>query len=80
MSDTNINLSRVEAKLDVLIRLTALSVAPEGLSLKERALRLQRAGMAPKDIASLVGTTSNAVRVALSGAKRKGKGKKAKNG
>jgi DNA-directed RNA polymerase specialized sigma24 family protein len=80
MTNTGSDLARVEAKLDVLIRLMALSVAPESLTLENRAVRLQRAGLAPKDIASLIGTTSNAVRVALSGAKRRGKRKKVKNG
>jgi DNA-binding NarL/FixJ family response regulator len=77
MSD---DLSRVEAKLDTLIRLMALSVAPENLSLKDRAVRLQRAGLTPKEIASLCATTPNTVSVALSGAKRNPKGKKADNG
>jgi DNA-binding NarL/FixJ family response regulator len=71
------DLSRIEAKLDTLIRLVALSVASENHSLKERAVRLQRAGLAPKDIAALFDTTPNTVSVALSAAKRRGK-KKAK--
>ena len=70
------DLSRIESKLDTLIRLLALSVAPDDLSLKERAVRLQRVGMTPKDIAPLCDTTANAVSVALSIAKREGKGKK----
>jgi len=80
MSNEHTDLSRIEAKLDVMIRLMALSVAPENLSLKERAVRLQRAGLAPKEIASLCGTTPNTVSVALSGAKRSAKGKKGDNG
>ena len=70
------NLSRIESKLDTLIRLLALSVAPDDRSLKERAVRLQRVGMTPKDIAVLCDTTANAVSVALSIAKRESKGKK----
>lgn len=66
----------LETKLDTVIRLLALTVAPDTLSLTERAVRLQRAGMAPKDIAELCGTTRNNVSVALSGAKRKEKNKK----
>ena len=61
----------LETKLDTVIRLLALTVAPDTLSLTERAVRLQRAGMAPKDIAELCGTTRNSVSVALSGAKQK---------
>ena len=71
--------SEVEAKLDVLIRLMALFVAPETLSLKERALRLTKAGLAPKEIAALCDTTPNTVSVALSAAKRAGKKAKSKS-
>lgn len=71
------DLSGVEARLDTVIRLLAMSVAPDDLTLKERAIRLQRAGMAPKDIADLCETTSNTVSVVLSSAK-KSKSKKAK--
>lgn len=73
MSTDNTDLSRIEAKLDTLIRLLALSVASDNHSLKDRAVRLQRAGMTPKDIAALCDTTPNTVSVALSAAKRKGK-------
>lgn len=74
-TDTS-DLSRIEAKLDTLIRLLALSVASDNHSLKDRAVRLQRAGMTPKDIAALCDTTPNTVSVALSAAKRENKGKK----
>lgn len=73
MSDSSADLSRIEAKLDTMIRLLALSVASENHSLKDRAVRLQRAGMTPKDIAALCDTTPNTVSVALSTAKREGK-------
>lgn len=76
MSTDNADLSRIEAKLDTLIRLLALSVASDNHSLKNRAIRLQRAGMTPKDIAALCDTTPNTVSVALSTAKRESKGKK----
>lgn len=76
MSTDNNDLSRIEAKLDTLIRLMALSVASDNHSLKDRAVRLQRAGMSPKDIAALCDTTPNTVSVALSAAKRESKGKK----
>ncbi len=70
------DLSRVEAKLDTLIRLLALTVASDNHSLKDRAVRLQRAGLAPKEIASLLDTTRNTISVALSVAKRGGKSRK----
>ena len=75
ITDDMNDLSRIESKLDTLIRLLALSVAADDLSLKERAVRLQRVGMTPKDISALCDTTANAVRVALSTAKRESKGK-----
>ncbi|MGO8917180.1 MAG: hypothetical protein ACLQJR_14840 [Stellaceae bacterium] len=71
------DLSRVEAKLDTLIRLFALSVASDNHSLKDRAVRLQRAGMTPKEIAALCDTTPNTVSVILSTAKRDKRGKAA---
>ena len=69
------DLSRIEAKLDTLIRLVALAVAPESQSVRDRAVRLQRAGLAPRDIAALCDTTANTVSVALSTAKRQKKAK-----
>lgn len=63
-------MKELEAKLDTLIRLFALVVAPDDMSLKDRALRLQKAGLSPKEIAALCGTTPNTVSVALSAAKR----------
>lgn len=69
MTRENRNVSTIEAKLDTLIRLVALGLVPDTDSLKERAVRLQRAGIAPKDIAALCTSTPNAVRVALSMAK-----------
>lgn len=72
----NTGLSRIEAKLDTLVRLLALSVAPDSHPLKERAVRLQRAGMMPKEIAALCDTTPNTVSQALSDAKRERRGKK----
>ncbi len=74
-----VNYTSVEAKLDTLIRLFALAVAPDTLSLKDRALRLQRAGLSPKEIAALCDTTPNTVSVALSAAKRAGKNAKGKS-
>ena len=52
-------------KLNLLIRLTAISVL-DGKPPKEQVALLGKAGLASKDIAALVGTTRNAVSVALS--------------
>lgn len=71
-----LDLSRIEAKLDTLIRLLAMTVASDNHSLKDRAVRLQRAGLAPKEIAALCDTTPNTVSVALSAAKRESRKKR----
>jgi DNA-binding CsgD family transcriptional regulator len=71
------DLQRVEAKLDTVIRLLALNVAVGEGTLKDRAVRLQRAGLAPKEIAELCDTTPNTVSVLLAKAKaEKRSGKK----
>ena len=64
------NLSRLEAKIDTLIKLMAISITPDNVSLAERAGRLSRAGMSPKEIAAICETTPNTVSVALSKAKK----------
>jgi DNA-directed RNA polymerase specialized sigma24 family protein len=68
--------SNIERKLDILIRLVAMGLASDNHSLQEKAVRLQRAGLPPRDIAVLCGSTPNAVRVALSTAKHAKKGRK----
>jgi hypothetical protein len=73
---TELGLSRLEAKLDTIIRLLALTATSDSQSLKERAVRLQRAGLTPKEIAALCDTTPNTVSVALSAVKREGKRQK----
>ncbi len=68
--------SNIERKLDTLIRLVAMGLASDNHSLQEKAVRLQRAGLPPRDIAVLCGSTPNAVRVALSTAKHAKKTRK----
>lgn len=74
MKENADGIARLEAKLDTLIRLFALTVISDQQSLKDRAIKLQRAGLTPKEIASLCDTTPNTVSVALSTAKREAKG------
>lgn len=76
MTTHDIDLSAIEAKLDTLIRLLALRVASEEQPLKDRVVRLNRAGLSPKEIAALCDTTRNTVSVALSKAKHGGRTKK----
>jgi DNA-binding CsgD family transcriptional regulator len=67
---TDNDANRIEGKIDILIKLLALTVSPDTLSLTERASRLTRAGLTPKEIAAICETTPNTVSVALSKAKR----------
>jgi len=62
--------SGLGAKIDVLIKLMALSIAPPSASLKDRATILSKAGLAPKEIAELCDTTPNTVSQTLTKAKR----------
>jgi DNA-binding NarL/FixJ family response regulator len=52
-------------KLNILIKLSTLSLI-ENKSQKEQIVLLSKVGFAPKEIAGLIGTTPNTVRVALS--------------
>lgn len=68
----------VVTKLDQLLRVLAISVT-NGLKQNEQIALLNRAGFPPKEIADIVGTTSNTVNVRLSDlrkAAREGKGRR----
>jgi DNA-binding CsgD family transcriptional regulator len=65
--------SEVVARLDTLIRLTAIGLCANKTQ-TEKILLLNSAGLSPKEIAELIGTTRNSVSVALSAIKRKGVG------
>ena len=66
---------QIESKLDTIIRLMAMEVIDKEPTLQQRAVRLRLAGMMPKEIAELCGSTPNAVNVALSTAKTASKKK-----
>ena len=68
-------LDAVNAKLAQIVKLLALAAIEHAVSVKEKALRLNSAGLQPKEIAALLGTTPNAVSVALSAGRRKKKAK-----
>jgi DNA-directed RNA polymerase specialized sigma24 family protein len=57
-------------RLDTVINLLALNAVSDLSSLREKAVVLRRAGLAPKHIAALLGTTANAVSVSLSTRRR----------
>lgn len=64
-------LQEVVRRLDRLIRLIAFSLI-EGKKQKDQLLLLSRAGFEPKDIAEIIGTTPNTVRVGLSSLRKRG--------
>jgi hypothetical protein len=78
MNDESDGQKRIEKQLEILIRLVALRVSPEGAPMIDRAARLQKAGLQPRDIAALCDSTPNAVSVALTKAKRQGEKTKTK--
>jgi hypothetical protein len=57
-------------KLDILIKIVALS-STKGLTSTEKISLLNQAGIAPKDIAEIIGTTQNVVNVRLSEMRKK---------
>jgi DNA-binding CsgD family transcriptional regulator len=52
------------AKLDQILRILAV-IATKDLKQRDQIALLNRAGLAPKDIADLLGTSANTVRVEL---------------
>ena len=54
----------IATKLDQLLRIVAL-MATKDLRQRDRIAILNQAGLPPKDIANLLGTSSNTVRVEL---------------
>lgn len=66
-------MERLEAKLDVMIRLLAMQLAAGGQTVREKAVLLNKAGLSVKDIAGLCDTTPNTISVALSNAKKEKK-------
>jgi hypothetical protein len=67
----------VVARLDTLIRLTAISVCGDQTQRAKIAL-LDSAGIPPKTIAELLGTTAHTVSVALTGIRQERTSRKAR--
>jgi DNA-binding CsgD family transcriptional regulator len=59
-------------QLNTLIKLNTLSLI-EGKSQTEKIFLLSKVGFAPKEIAALIGTTPNTVRVALATMRKSGR-------
>ena len=72
-------LDAANEKLEVLIRLVALGVCGERTQ-REKIALLSSAGLQPKLIAELLGTTGNTVRVSLAGIRKDAKKKRAAKG
>lgn len=60
----------IATKLDVLIRLQATSMVERLGTQRERIAFLNKAGLSPKTIAEILGTTSNTVSVSLAKMKK----------
>jgi len=69
--DTNELLEDTNKKLDVIARLIAISL-PEKMNQDEKINILDETGLLPKEIAVILGTTSNVVSVTLNRIRKKG--------
>jgi DNA-directed RNA polymerase specialized sigma24 family protein len=72
MEERQVN--EITERLDKLIRIVALS-STRGLTLTEKIYLLHQASFAPKEIADILGTTSNVVNVRLSEMRKRGREK-----
>lgn len=70
-------LSEISKKLDLLVRLSAINIT-KGLKFKQQVVILSDAGFQPRQIADMLGTTANNVRVTLHGIRKERKEKKSK--
>jgi DNA-directed RNA polymerase specialized sigma24 family protein len=73
MSDED-RITRLETKIDTVIRLLALQLLTKEQTVRERALMLNKAGLSSREIAGLCDTTPNTISVAISQAKKESKG------
>jgi|GEM_PF-634294 len=73
-------LSEISGKLDTLIRLSALSLVKGIKTQKDQIALLSDAGFQPKEIADILGTTSNTVSVTLSAIRKERAEKERKEG
>jgi DNA-directed RNA polymerase specialized sigma24 family protein len=63
------NEEQIVTQLDQIRRILAV-MATKGLKQRDRITTLDQAGLSPKDIADLLGTSSNTVRVELVGLRK----------
>jgi len=62
-------------KLDMIVRLLTITIVKDAKSQKQKILMLSSHGFRPSEIADLLGTTANTVRVTLSKAKERRRAK-----
>jgi len=65
---------QISSQLDKLIRLVSM-IATKDMSQKQQVAQLSKAGLQPKDIADLIGTTPHTVSVTLSDIKKQSSSK-----
>ena len=70
--NSDVVLERISAQLDTLTRLF-VSAAFSERTMKEKVIMLNAAGIPPREIADILGTTSNTVNVTLSQHRKKSK-------
>ncbi len=73
--NNDLKLQPVIQRLDTLIRLVASNLLA-GKKQQEKIELLSKSGLAPKEIAELIGTTPNTVRVSLTAMRKKHKKKR----
>jgi len=67
----------IKEKIDLIIRLLALNLVKDAETQKDKIIALRNLGFKPAEIAEILGTTANTVRVTLSKIRRKSSSKKA---
>ena len=59
-------------RLDLIIKLLAMNIMSSEGTQKDKIIQLSKIGLQPKEIANILNTTANSVRVALSNARKEG--------
>jgi len=67
-----VTFEEVIKRLDLIIKLLAMNFMKEEGSQKDKIIQLSKIGLQPKEIANILGTSSNTVSVTLSTARKEG--------
>jgi len=65
-----VTFEEVIKRLDLIIKLLAMNFMKEEGSQKDKIIQLSKIGLQPKEIANILGTSSNTVSVTLSTARK----------